>query len=110
MTAMLTDIDMNNPLAAQTAVFAALAQLAEFHPSLPGAYITTSQVSPTEAHVVLDSLADLEAWRLATHTHADDVQLADLKGDMQLLFTAPLGRITLRVYTVFAPLPLVVAA
>ncbi|MFD9078951.1 hypothetical protein [Streptomyces erythrochromogenes] len=108
---MLTNIDMNNPLTAQAAVFAALAQLAEVHPNLPGAYITTSQITPTEVHVLLDSPADLEAWRLATHTDPDEVQLGDLKGDRrQLLFNAPLGRITLRVYTVFAPAPLVVAA
>ncbi|MEU9720525.1 hypothetical protein [Streptomyces sp. NPDC047976] len=106
---MLTDTDMHNPLAAQTAVFATLAQLAKFHPDLPGAYITTSQISPSEAHILLDSPADLEAWRLATHTPADDVQLADLKGNMRLLFTAPFGRITLRVYIVFAPAPLVAA-
>ncbi|MER6486369.1 hypothetical protein ABT264_22785 [Streptomyces virginiae] len=107
---MLTDIDMTNPLTAQAAVFAALAQLAELHPNLPGAYITTSQISPDEAHVLLSSPADLEAWRLALHADVDDVQLADLKGDWQLLFIAPLGRITLRVYTVFAPALLVVAA
>ncbi|WP_158780955.1 hypothetical protein [Streptomyces sp. NRRL S-237] len=107
---MLTDLDMNNPFIAQIAVFAALAQLAELHPDLPGAYITTSQITPTDAHVLLDSPADLEAWRLATHTDTEDVQLGDLKGDRQLLFIAPLGRITLRVYTVFAPAPLVVAA
>ncbi|MFJ3829575.1 hypothetical protein ACIPWI_16590 [Streptomyces sp. NPDC090046] len=107
---MLTDADMTNPLTTQAAVFAALAQLAELHPNLPGAYITTSQITPTEAHVLLDSPADLEAWRLATHTDADDVQLRDLQGDRKLLFIAPLGRITLRVYTVFAPAPLVVAA
>ncbi len=71
---MLTDIDMNNPLTAQAAAFAALAQLAELHPHLLGAYITTSQISPTEAYVLLDSPADVEAWRLATHTDAGDVQ------------------------------------
>ncbi|MFI1280472.1 hypothetical protein ACH4U5_06845 [Streptomyces sp. NPDC020858] len=107
---MLTDLDMNNPLTAQAVVFATLAQLAELHPDLPGAYITTSQITPTEAHVLLDGPADLEAWRLATHTDVGDVQLTDLKGDRQLLFSAPLGRITLRVYTVFVPAPLVVAA
>ncbi len=107
---MLTDIDMNNPLHAQTAVFTALAQLAELHPNLPGAYITTSQITPTEATVLLDSPADLEAWRQATHTDADDVQLRDLNGDRQLLFTALFGRIALRIYTVFAPASLVVAA
>ncbi|MFF1338128.1 hypothetical protein ACFVYT_09475 [Streptomyces sp. NPDC058290] len=107
---MLTDLDMNNPLTAQSAVFAALAQLAELHPDLPGAYITTSQITPTEAHVLLDSPADLEAWRLATHTGVGDVQLVDLKGDRQLLFSAPFGRIALRVYAVFAPAPPVVAA
>lgn len=110
MTAVLTDIDLTNPLTTQSAVFAALAQLAELHPDLPGAYITTSQITPTEAHVLLDSPADLEAWRLATHTDALDVELGSLKGDRQLLFTAPLGRITLRVYTIFAPAPEVVAA
>ncbi|MEU6892163.1 hypothetical protein ABZ934_10250 [Streptomyces sp. NPDC046557] len=107
---MLTDIDLNNPLTAQTAVFAALAQLAELHPDLPGAYITTSQITPHEAHVLLDSPADLEAWRLATHTDVGDVQLIDLKGDVQLLFTAPFGRITLRIYTIFTPASLAVAA
>ncbi|AWZ05144.1 MULTISPECIES: hypothetical protein [unclassified Streptomyces] len=107
---MLTDTDLTNPLTTQTAVFVALAQLAELHPDLPGAYITTSQITPTEAHVLLDTPADLEAWRLATHTDARDVQLANLKSDRQLLFTAPLGRITLRVYTVFAPAPAVVTA
>ncbi|MEU5805588.1 hypothetical protein [Streptomyces sp. NPDC047718] len=107
---LLTHADMNNPLTAQTAVFAALAQLAELHPDLPGAYITTSQITPTEAHALLDSLADLEAWRQATHTDALDVQLNDLKDEKQLLFTAPVGRITLKVYTVFAPAPAAVAA
>ncbi|MFD5410848.1 hypothetical protein [Streptomyces nojiriensis] len=99
---MLTDIDMSNPLTAQAAVFAALAQLAELHPALPGAYITTSQVSPTEASVLLDGPADFEAWRMATQTETDDVWFADLKGDRKLHFTAPLGRITLKVFTVFA--------
>ncbi|MET9886239.1 hypothetical protein ABZZ20_24510 [Streptomyces sp. NPDC006430] len=107
---MLTDTDMNNPLTAQTAVFAALAQLAELHPDLPGAYITTSHITPAEASVLLDSPADLEAWRQATHSDAGDVQLTDLKGDRQLRFTAPFGRITLRVFTVFAPAPQAVAA
>ncbi|MEU9036807.1 hypothetical protein AB0D45_18155 [Streptomyces sp. NPDC048352] len=107
---MATDTDMNNPLTAQSAVFTALAQLAELHPNLPGAYITTSQITPAEVSILLDSLADLEAWRLATHTDADDVQLADLKGDCQLRFTAPLGRITLKVFTVFAPVSVAVTA
>ncbi|WP_405439376.1 hypothetical protein OG373_19265 [Streptomyces avidinii] len=100
---MLTDLDMTNPLTAQAAVFAALAQLAELHPNLPGAYITTSQISPTEASILLDGPADFEAWRMATHTEADDVRFADRKGDRKLHFTAPLGRITLTVFTVFTP-------
>ncbi|MFJ3960091.1 hypothetical protein [Streptomyces sp. NPDC090036] len=107
---MLTDADMSNPLTAQTVVFAALARLAELHPDLPGAYITTSQITPTEATVLLDSPADLEAWREGMHTNVGDVQLKDLKGERQLRFTAPLGRITLTVFTVFEPAPLVVAA
>nr|WSX50721.1 hypothetical protein OG409_18295 [Streptomyces sp. NBC_00974] len=107
---MLTDTDLTHPLTAQSAVFAALAQLAELHPDLPGAYITASQVTPTKAHVLLDSPADLEAWRLATHTNAFDVELGSLKGDWQLLFTAQLGRITLRVYAIFAPASAAVTA
>ncbi|MFD3681033.1 hypothetical protein [Streptomyces sp. NPDC058613] len=110
MTAMLPDNDMTNPLTAQTAAFLVFAQLAELHPTLPGAYITTSQISPTEASVLLDSPADLEAWRLATHTEVDDVQLADLKGERKLHFTAPLGRITLKVFTVFTPASVAVSA
>ncbi|AXE26384.1 hypothetical protein C0216_25605 [Streptomyces globosus] len=110
VSAMLIDADMNNPLTAQTAVFAALVQLAQSHPELPGAYITTSQITPSEAHVLLDSPADLEAWRQATHTDALDVQLKDLRGENQLLFTAPVGRITLKVYTLFAPAPAAVGA
>ncbi|MFE1870223.1 hypothetical protein ACFW9N_04855 [Streptomyces sp. NPDC059496] len=107
---LLTDSDENNPLTAQASVFTALARLAELHPDLPGAYITTRQIAPTEAHVLLNSLADLEAWRLATHTDALDVRLFDSGGDRQLFFTAPLGRITLQVFTVFAPAPTAVTA
>ncbi|MFD9336434.1 hypothetical protein ACFWBF_18825 [Streptomyces sp. NPDC060028] len=102
---MLTDTDLTNPLAAQSAVLAALAQLAELHPDLPGAYITTSQITPTEAHVLLDGPADLEAWRLATHTDALDVELASSEGDRRLLFTTPLGRITLKIYAYITPAP-----
>nr|WSW45376.1 hypothetical protein OG296_20860 [Streptomyces sp. NBC_01001] len=107
---MQTETDMSIPLTAQTAVFAALAQLAELHPDLPGAYIATSHITPAEVSVLLDSPADLEAWRQATHTDAVDVQLTELKDDRKLSFTAPLGRITLRVFTVFAPALLAVAA
>ncbi|MCX5198022.1 hypothetical protein OOK31_29715 [Streptomyces sp. NBC_00249] len=110
MTTMLTDLDLTNPLTAQAAVFAALAQLAELHPDLPGAYITISHITPTEAYVLLDSPADVEAWRLATHTDTDDVHLTDRKGDKKLHFTAPLGRVTLKVFTVFVPACVAVAA
>ncbi|MFZ3470973.1 hypothetical protein ACODT3_21760 [Streptomyces sp. 4.24] len=105
---MLTDADLTNPLTAQSAAFAALAQLAELHPDLPGAYITTSQITPTEVHVLLDSPADLEAWRLVTHTDVLEVELASFDGDLRLLFTAPLGRITFKIYTFFTPAPVAV--
>ncbi|NXY95673.1 hypothetical protein HYE82_15000 [Streptomyces sp. BR123] len=110
MTVVLTDAEMNNPLAAQATVFGTLTRLAELHPNLPGAYVTTSQITPTEAHVLLDSPADLEAWRRATHTDALDVQFTERQGDRKLQFTAPLGRITLKVYAVFPTVPAAVAA
>ncbi|MER7826870.1 hypothetical protein ABTX85_30420 [Streptomyces sp. NPDC096097] len=100
---LLTDVDLNNPLTTQVVVFAVLAELAELHPGLPGAYITTSQFTPVEAHVLLDGPADLEAWRQATHTDVRDVQLIEVDGDWKVGFTASVGPIVLRVYTVFAP-------
>ncbi|MFJ3922667.1 hypothetical protein [Streptomyces sp. NPDC090022] len=98
---MLTHTDMTAPLAAMTEIFATLSRLADLHPDLPGAYITASQITPHEAHVLLDGPADLEAWRVATHTDSADVALTEREDDRKLLFTAPLGHISIRVYTVF---------
>ncbi|MGW6850326.1 hypothetical protein ACWGCK_16400 [Streptomyces virginiae] len=107
---LLTNADLTNPLTAQVVVFAMLAELAELHAGLPGAYITTSQFTPAEAHVLLDGPADLEAWRQATHTDVRDVQLIEVDGDWKVVFTASVGPIVLRVYTVFAPASSAVAA
>ncbi|MYV78688.1 hypothetical protein GT352_32965 [Streptomyces sp. SID1046] len=105
-----TDVDLTNPLTAQVAVFAMLAGLAELHPTLPGGYITTSQCTPAEAHVLLDSPADLEAWRQATHTDVLDVQLTEASDGRKLLFAATVGRIGLRVFTVFGSVSSAVTA
>ncbi|WP_406512041.1 hypothetical protein OG851_13900 [Streptomyces sp. NBC_00161] len=107
---LLTDADLTYPLTAQLVVFAVLAELGELHPGLPGAYITTSQFTPAEAHVLLDGPADLEAWRQATHTDVRDVQLIEVDGDRKVLFAATVGPIVLRVYTVFASAPSAVTA
>ncbi|MFE7180589.1 hypothetical protein [Streptomyces erythrochromogenes] len=102
--------DLTKPLTAQVVVFTVLAELAALHPGLPGGYITTSHFTPAEAHVLLDGPADLEAWRQATHTDVRDVQLVNLDGDRKVLFTAAVGPIILRVYTVFAAEPSAVGA
>ncbi|MFD7783045.1 hypothetical protein ACFV4Q_08160 [Streptomyces nojiriensis] len=107
---MLTDPDFTNPLTAQAVLFTVLAELAALHPGLPGGYITTSQFTPAEAHVLLDGPADVEAWRQATHTDVRDVQLIDVDGDRKVLFTASVGPIALRVYTVFASVASAVGA
>ncbi|WP_328725621.1 hypothetical protein [Streptomyces sp. NBC_00259] len=101
---------LNNPLGMQAALLTALARLAETHQALPGAYITTSGITPGEAHVLLDSPSELEAWRQALHIDPADVLITERGDDTKLLFTAPLGRISLRVYTVFAPAVWVVSA
>ncbi|MFJ6784645.1 hypothetical protein [Streptomyces yangpuensis] len=105
-----TDVDLANPLTAQVAVFTVLAGLAELHPSLPGGYITTSQCTPAETHVLLDSPADLEAWRQATHTDVLDVELTEVSGERKLRFAASVGRIVLRVFTVFGSVSSAVTA
>ncbi|MFE3655926.1 hypothetical protein [Streptomyces sp. NPDC059165] len=104
------DTSLNNPLGTQSALCATLARFTEAHPDLPGAYITASDITPAEAHVLLDGPSDLEAWRLALHAEPTDVQITERDEGTKLLFTASLGRIALRVYTIFDPAAVAVSA
>ncbi|TFE38268.1 hypothetical protein E3E14_29185 [Streptomyces sp. ICN441] len=104
------DTSLTNPLGTQAALFAALARFAEAHPDLPGAYITASDITLAEAHVLLDGPSDLEAWRLALHAEPADVLITERAEGTKLLFTASLGRIALRVYTIFDPAAVAVSA
>ncbi|MHC5700967.1 hypothetical protein OTC26_005825 [Streptomyces tirandamycinicus] len=104
------DTSLTNPLGTQAALFAALARFTEAHPDLPGAYITASDITPAEAHVLLDGPSDLEAWRHALHAEPADVLITERDEGTKLLFTASLGRIALRVYTIFAPAAVAVSA
>lgn len=104
------DTSLNNPLGTQAALFAALARFAEAHPDLPGAYITASDITPAEAHVLLDGPSDLEAWRQALYAEPADVLITERAEGTKLLFTASLGHISLRVYTIFDPVAVAVGA
>lgn len=89
-------------LGTQAALLAALARFAQTHPDLPGGYITTSSITPTKAHVLLDTAGDLEAWREALHIDTDEVTLSALNPRTKLEFTTRLGRSTVVVYAVFS--------
>jgi hypothetical protein len=86
----------------QEVVLATLARFAQTHPDLPGGYITTSSITPTKAHVLLDTASDLEAWREALHIDTNDVTLSALNQRTKLEFITQLGRSTVGVYAVFS--------
>ncbi|WP_405921375.1 hypothetical protein [Streptomyces sp. NBC_00122] len=88
-------------LSTQAPMLAALARLAQTHPDLPGAYLTTSDITPGEAHALLDHPSDVEAWREALHMDSTDVAITTRKDQTKLGFTVPLGSISLHVYALF---------
>ncbi|MFE7775736.1 hypothetical protein ACFU5O_17910 [Streptomyces sp. NPDC057445] len=104
------DASLNNPLGTQAALFAVLARFTEAHPDLPGAYITASDITPAEAHVLLDGPSDLEAWRQALYAEPAAVLITERAEGTKLLFTASLGLISLRVYTICEPVAVAVSA
>ncbi|MFD4144373.1 hypothetical protein [Streptomyces sp. NPDC058572] len=90
-------------LGSQSAVLAALARFAQTHPALPGGYLTTSSITPTQTDVLLETASDLEAWREALHIDTNEVTLSALNQRTKLEFTTHLGRSTVRIYAVFSP-------
>ncbi len=89
-------------LGTQEVLLATLARFAQMHPALPGAYFSTSSFTPTEAHVLLDTASDLEAWREALHIEPAEITLSAVNERTMLEFVTRIGRSTVVIYAMFS--------
>lgn len=89
------------PLAAQSAALHALANIADAHPELPGAYVVSHSIHPEQIDVQFNNPRDLEKWRASLGITPDTVSFMYYADRRHLEFFAPVGTTLLRVYAVF---------
>ncbi|MEV5606974.1 hypothetical protein [Streptomyces sp. NPDC052225] len=90
-------------LAHQAAALTVLARLAVQFPTLPSAYLVSSDVTPLRVGVQLNHVEALESWREALHIAADKVAIRShsTDGRMSLGFPGDVEGIAFDVYVVF---------
>lgn len=86
---------------AQSRALSLIALLAEQHPTLPPAYVTSSGHEPTRISALLDNLGEFEAWREALNVAPEDVHTGTLGGKSTLTFDTALNRVDLHVWVAF---------
>ncbi|MFD5266712.1 hypothetical protein [Streptomyces sp. NPDC058335] len=98
---MTESIHTGASLGAQSRALSLIALLAEQHPTLPPAYLTSSNHEPTKISALLDNPAQLEAWREALNVAPEDVHTGTLSGKTTLTFDTALNRVDLHVWVAF---------
>ncbi|MFE4647690.1 hypothetical protein [Streptomyces sp. NPDC056707] len=85
----------------QAAPFAALLSLTTRQPNLPGGYVSVT--AGGEASLLLDSPADVEAWREALDLPADAIACDMSRAQQTVKLSVPFGTTQVRLWAVLAP-------
>ncbi|HEY6117909.1 MAG TPA: hypothetical protein VI172_18315 [Candidatus Dormibacteraeota bacterium] len=100
---MTESIHTGGTFGAQSRALSLVALLAEQHPTLPPAYITSSGHEPTRITALLENPGEFEAWRDALNVAPEDVHTGTLGGKATLTFDTALNRVDLHVWVAFFP-------